>query len=179
MRSALSALLVWGIYPAWLLAGAGDYFCHRRTEIERTSGAIESWLHLAQFISLAIAFACAVLLEISAAAFAVMVAFVLTHSALSYIDVSYTEGRRRILPVELTVHGFMDVLPLVAVALVGLQHWQQIRGGSTAFSLQGAVDLQRVLLLSSFAVLAGLPVIEELLRTLRSSAVSLTRASRP
>jgi hypothetical protein len=167
MPNWLSALLIWGIYPAWLLAGAGDYFCHRRTDIERTSGTIESWLHLAQFVCLAISFACAVLLEISAAVFAVMVVFVLTHSVLSYIDVSYADGRRRILPVEQTIHGFMDVLPLVAVALVGVQHWQQIRGGSMAFSLQAAVDLQRVLLLSSFGVLAGLPVIEELLRTRR------------
>ena len=32
------------------------------------------------------------------------------------------------------------------------------------------LDLERVLLLSSFAVLAGLPVLEELLRTLRVHA---------
>jgi hypothetical protein len=59
------------------------------------------------------------------------------------------------------------VLPLVAVAVLGVQHWQEIRVGSTAFALQAALDTQRVLLLSSFAVLAGLPVLEELLRGLR------------
>ena len=69
MRSWLSALLLWGIYPAWLLAGAGDYLCHRKMDIERTSGAVESWLHLVQFGCLAVAFACAMLLEISAAVF--------------------------------------------------------------------------------------------------------------
>jgi hypothetical protein len=174
MRNWLSALLIWGIYPAWLLAGAGDYLCHRQTDIERSSGATESWLHMLQFACLAVAFAGAVLLQISASVFVVMVALVLAHSVLSYIDVRYTEGRRHIFPVEQTVHGFMDVLPLVAVALLGVQHWQEIRTGSMTLALHPAVDLNRLLLLSSFAVLAGLPVLEELLRTLR-----VTRASRP
>jgi hypothetical protein len=167
MRSWLSALLLWGIYPVWLLAGAGDYLCHRRTDIERTSGATESWLHLAQFGCLAIAFACAVLLEISAAVFMAMVLLVLTHSVLAYIDTSYTESRRRILPIEQNIHGFMDVLPLVAVALLGVLHWQEIRDGSITFARVSAIDLERILLLMSFLVLAGLPILEELLRGLR------------
>jgi hypothetical protein len=176
MRDSLSAFLAWGLYPVWLLAGAGDYLCHRKTDIEHTSGATESWLHMAQFACLAIAFACAALLQISAVVFVAMVALVLAHSILAYIDVRYTDGRRRILPVEQTFHGFMDVLPLVAVALVGVQHWQEVRAGSMTFALHPGVDLGRVLLLSSFAVLAGLPVLEELLRTLQPA---FTRVSRP
>jgi hypothetical protein len=172
MRNWLSALLIWAIYPAWLLAGAGDYLCHRKTEIERTSGATESGLHLFQFVCLAIAFACAVLLQISAAVFGVLVASVVAHSVLSYIDVRYTDGRRRILPIEQTVHGFMDVLPLVAVAILGVQHWPEIRAWTMTFTLGAAIDFERVLLLTSFAVLAGLPVLEELLRTLRRSSVA-------
>jgi hypothetical protein len=165
MRNSLSAFLIWGLYPAWLLAGAGDYLCHRTTSIERTSGATESWLHLAQFACLGIAFACAVLLQISAAVFLVVGALVLAHSVLAYMD-----GRRRILPIEQSVHGFMEVLPLVAVALLGVRHWQEISAGATTFALHSTLDLERVLLLSSFAVLAGLPVLEELLRTLRVHA---------
>ena len=167
MRSWLSAFLLWGIYPVWLLAGAGDYFCHRRTGIERTSGATESWLHLAQFGCLAIAFACAVLVEISVPVFVAMVLLVLTHSVLAYIDARYTEPRRRILPIEQTIHGFMDVLPLVAIALLGAQYWQETRAGSITLARVPSVGLERVLLVASFLVLAGLPILEELLRGLR------------
>src|SRR5687768_9939680 len=99
MRNWLSALLIWGIYPAWLFAGAGDYLCHRKTDIARTSGVTESWLHVAQFVCVAIAFAGAVLLQISAGVFIVLVALVVAHSVLSYIDVRYTDSRRRILPI--------------------------------------------------------------------------------
>ena len=179
MRNGLAALLIWGIYPVWLLAGAGDYLCHRKTDIERTSGTTESWLHVMQFGCLAVAFACAVLLQISAAVFVLLVALVVAHPFLSYIDVRYTDGRRRILPIEQSIHGFMDVLPLVAVAVLGVQQWPEIRAGSMTLALHPSMDLQRVLLLSSFAVLAGLPVLEELLRALRSPAVPLTRASPP
>ena len=69
-------------------------------------------MHLAQFGCLAVAFTCAVLLEISAPVFVAMVLLVLTHSVLAYVDARYTEDRRRILPIEQTIHGFMDVLPL-------------------------------------------------------------------
>jgi hypothetical protein len=178
MRNLLSALLLWGIYPAWLLAAAGDYLCHRKTAIERTSGSTESWLHVAQFACLTLTLACAALLHISAAVFASMIALVAAHSVLTYVDVRYTDGRRRILPIEQTLHGFMDVLPLMAVALLGVQHWPEIRAGSMTLALHPAMDLRRVLLLSSFAVLAGVPVLEELLRTLRPSAM-IMRASPP
>ena len=32
--------------PLWLLAGLGDWLCHRRARIERTSGAPESGMHV-------------------------------------------------------------------------------------------------------------------------------------
>jgi hypothetical protein len=171
----LSALLVWGIYPAWLLAAGGDYLCHRRTRIEQTSGAIESWLHVAQFGSLAAALACALMLQMSTGVFVTISVLVLTHSILTYTDVRYTYGRRPILPAEQTVHGFMDVLPIVAVALLAVQHWAEIRAGSMSFALDSEVGLKRVVLLSSFMLLAGLPVFEELLRTLQPAPPPVTR----
>src|SRR5687768_2139549 len=56
-------LLNFILLPLWLAAGLVDYFCHRRTHIELTSGATESWLHLAQFGSLAAAMAVVLLLQ--------------------------------------------------------------------------------------------------------------------
>lgn len=168
-RELLQTLLLWGLYPAWLLAGAGDYLCHRRTDIEHTSGVKESWLHLLQFGCLLIAFAAAVLLSLNAIVFGLIVVLVLAHSVLAHADVSYTDGRRRISPFEQHVHGFMEVLPLVAVALIGVLHWSEIAGPVTSplISLRAELDLGRVLLVASFAVLAGVPVLEELARTHR------------
>lgn len=168
IRELLQTLLVWGLYPVWLLAGAGDYLCHRQTDIEHTSGTTESWLHLLQFGTLLIAFAAAVLMNLNVVVFGIMVALVLTHSVLAHVDVSYTDGRRHISPFEQLVHGFMDVLPLVAVALIGVLHWREITAspGAPIFSLRPA-DLGRALLVASFAVLSGVPILEEIARTYR------------
>ena len=176
MQPWLSAFLVWGLYPAWLLAGAGDYLCHRRTDIEHTSGVTESWLHFLQLICVAIPLAVAALLEVNAVTFAVMVAFVLAHSILSLVDVSYTESRRSITPIEQAIHGFMDVLPVVAVALIGVSHWTEIRTSPVVLAMQGPVSSGQILLLASFLLLAGTPVVEELLRTLRAERRSELRS---
>lgn len=166
-RELLQALLVWGLYPAWLLAGAGDYLCHRHTDIEHTSGTTESWFHLLQFLVLLIAFAAAVLLDMNAIVYGIVVALAIAHSVLAHMDVSYTDGRRHISPLEQLVHGFMDVLPLVAVALIGVLHWPEIAASAgLVFSLRPP-DLGRGLLVISFAVLSGVPILEELARTHR------------
>lgn len=169
LQTLLESLLLWGVYPLWLLAGAGDYLCHRQTDIEHTSGSVESWYHLVQFLVLLIVFAAAVLLEMNAYVFVAMAILVLAHSVLAHMDVSYTDGRRYISPLEQHIHGFMDVLPLVAVAIFGVLHWNEISAGlkSPLLSLATPVTSARILLLASFAVLAGVPILEELVRTRR------------
>ncbi len=164
----LQTFLLWGLYPAWLLAGAGDYLCHRASDIEHTSGTKESWLHLLQFLSLLIAFAIAVLMTLNAIVFAIAVALVVVHTVLAHVDVSYTDGRRYISPIEQLVHGFMDVLPPVAIALIGVMHWPEIAAAPSApiLSLRPP-DIGRVLFVGSFAVLSGVPILEELARTCR------------
>jgi ABC-type amino acid transport system permease subunit len=168
IRELLQMLLVWGLYPVWLLAGAGDYLCHRQTDIEHTSGTRESWLHLLQFVTLLIAFAAAALMNLNAIVFGIMLALVIAHSVLAHMDVSYTDGRRYISPIEQLVHGFMDVVPLIAVVLIGVLHWSEITTSPTSpiFSLRPP-ELGRTLLLSSFAVMSGAPILEELARTYR------------
>lgn len=168
LQALLETLLMWGVYPLWLLAGAGDYLCHRRTDIEHTSGSTESWFHLLQFLTLVIVVAAGALLEPNALVFGMMVAAVLVHSVLAHLDVSYTDARRYISPFEQLVHGFMDVLPLVAVAIFGVLHWPQISAGPGGASLTLVrSEPARLWLLASFVVLAGVPILEELVRTLR------------
>lgn len=173
LRTALLGLLIWVLYPLWLLAGAADYFCHRGTDIERNSGAIESWLHFAQFACIGIALVLAVSFEITWPVWLLMFIAVAAHSALSFLDVRYTTGRRYISPFEQQVHGYLEVIPVIAVCLIGTLHWpqSQARTGSSAFVLNGAFITGKAgVLLLSFAVLAGVLVLEELIRTSRARA---------
>jgi hypothetical protein len=178
-KSMLLGFVIWVLYPAWLLAGAGDYFAHRRTDIAHTSRSTESWLHLAQLTCIAAAFIAAVLFEITLVLWIWMIAAVLLHSVLAFIDVSYTDGRRYISPFEQHVHGYMDVIPLVAVALLGVASWPQIAAGGLQLVARESAANGQSLLLWSFGILAVVPTVEELIRTLTVASRPSSRTPRP
>ncbi|HEY6643797.1 MAG TPA: hypothetical protein VIZ63_16860 [Povalibacter sp.] len=160
------AFIAWGLYPAWLVAGGCDYLCHRATDIGHTSGPTESWLHLAQFGTLFALLGAALLMTPSLAAFGVMIVSVIAHTGLSVVDVAFTTSRRRITVLEQFVHGFMNVIPCVAVALLMLLQWPQ----RTTPAWRDAVEPGGWLILATFIVVAGLPILEELVRTHRQAA---------
>lgn len=173
LRTLLLNFLSFAVYPAWLIAGALDYACHRRTKIEHTSGRTEGWLHVAQFVTIAIIFFAAVLLKPTLAMIAIAGTAAMLHLVLSYVDVSYTQSKRFISPLEQHVHAFLNVLPIVAVCLLALI------GSSDGLWSNGLVPQVHelsprtlTLFIGSFVVLAGTPVIEEFLRTATKSPVA-------
>jgi hypothetical protein len=169
LRSLLTGLIAWILYPLWLAAGGLDYLCHRRTDIEHTSGAKESRLHVAQLACIALIVALGVLAQITLAVWFVLLLAALMHSALAYVDVSYTQSRRLITPLEQLAHNYLEVLPLAAVALLAVIHWPL--ASEPWLAARGGIGWGEALLLASFALLAGAPVFEELLRTSRAQQV--------
>jgi hypothetical protein len=170
VRSTLYHLIAYGFYPAWLIAGAFDYLCHRRSAIERTSGFGESLYHVAQLATIAIIVLGIAVFAGSMTMFAVVVAAVLTHTALSYFDVRFTERRRYISPLEQHVHAVLDVLPIVAVALWIVLEWPGAAGAwqvRLRTPMLGTIEI--VAILVSVFVVAGGPVLEELWRTSRAA----------
>jgi hypothetical protein len=165
-QSPVIQLLLFVIYPLWLMAGAVDYWCHRRTNIAATSGVVESLLHIAQFATIAIMFAMAVLLQPTAAMIVVIALVSVLHLVLSYVDVAYTQRKRYISPLEQHAHGFLDVLPIAAVCLLAILALSDPTAGTGFVTrLQDLQAGELAWLLGSFAIIAGGPVIEEFLRT--------------
>lgn len=163
----IAVLLVGVFYPLWLIAGLIDYICHRRSDIAETSGSTESWLHVAQFASLGLTLSLAVLLAITPLTFTLLAILVVVHTILSFMDVSYTEGRRYISPLEQHAHGFMGVLPIVGICLIGVLNWNELQAASWTLDWKQPPipGWQCVALIGSYFVLAGVPIFEELLRT--------------
>jgi hypothetical protein len=180
LRGLLIGFLIYALYPIWLAAGAADYLCHRRTRIAETSGVVESWLHVAQLALIAAILFMATWMEIGAGVLLAMGSAAILHTALSAVDVSYTEKRRYISPFEQHVHGFLDVLPLVAVALLGILYWPDVLDAGPDFRWKQPMleRSQRFLLLGSLLVLGGIPVFEELARTYRVRSTSAADARR-
>jgi hypothetical protein len=167
--TAAGHVLLWALYPAWLVAGLVDYVCHRRTHIETTSGLAESAFHLAQFLSLGIPLALAAWFEISPLVLAILVGGVVVHSWLSFADVSFTDGRRRISPLEQHAHGFMTVLPIVALGAAVLLYQREWQDAGPVLRPRNdeSAGPSAAWLIASFFVLAGTPIVEELIRCSR------------
>jgi hypothetical protein len=124
-RALLLEYLACFLFPLWLIAGVADYLCHRWTDIGHTSGLKESALHVVQALEVGVPLLAGLLLEINALVLAVMIAGVIAHSLTAVWDVSYTAPRRHISPFEQHVHSYLEFIPVMAVSVVALLHWEQ------------------------------------------------------
>jgi hypothetical protein len=111
------------VFPLWLLSGLADYLCHARTDIAHTSGTHESALHLLQTAEIGLPVLVFLFLSTNALVLALVTTGVVAHTATSWRDVKYAAQLRHISPGEQYVHGFLIVLPWVALALVAVLHW--------------------------------------------------------
>lgn len=181
-ETLLQHFLMYLVVPVWLLAGLADYFCHRASRIEHTSGVAETLLHLLQFALVGVPLLAALFLEINAAILLIMLGGLVLHQAAAVWDVRYANATRRVAPAEQHVHGVLEMAPAMATAAIVILNWPDFLSlfgiGAASFSLElkhaplpgwylGAVML-------GVLVCGVLPFGEELLRTLR--AARLTRA---
>jgi hypothetical protein len=127
MDEGARLLLMGGVIPLWIAAGLADWWCHRRTRIESTSGLPENLFHWLLAAEGGIAILAAALLEIDAATLLVVFAMFLAHEATTYLELAYTVPRRDVRPLEQMIHSFMELLPLVILALLAAMNWEQVR----------------------------------------------------
>jgi hypothetical protein len=169
-------ILMFGVLPLWLAAGALDWALHRRASIETTSGTRESILHLLMLAELGIPVLAVLWLEVDAAVLALCAAGFVLHELSVYADLKWSVSRRNISPLEQMVHSAQEMLPLVGLALLAVAHWDEVLAlagvgtSPAAFSLKPkAVPLPApyvAVALAGCAVVATL-YLEELLRCLR------------
>lgn len=113
------------VLPLWVAAGLADYFLHKHTRIEDTSGTKESVLHLLQLGEAGVPVVVALLFEINALVIGIMLFALLVHEATALWDVHYAHTRRYISPWEQHIHSFLEVLPIMAVSFVTVLYWDQ------------------------------------------------------
>jgi hypothetical protein len=132
----LQQLLLWGLLPLWLLAGFGDWLCHRVHRIEHDAGTRESLLHWLMLLEMGPALAAALLLEVTAAVLALLFVLCVAHELTTWWDLRYASSRRRIPPVEQWVHALQLSLPWAGLVSLALIH----RGQAAALLGEGVPD---------------------------------------
>jgi hypothetical protein len=178
-REAAQKLLLYAIPPAWIAAGLADWLCHRATHIEMTAGAKESLIHLLMQAEFGVPVVLTLFCEITPSVILSEIAAFVAHEATVYWDLKYTAPRREISPFEQQVHAWLELVPLVAIALIAVLRWAETKA---VFGFRdGPLDLSLRLrekplplsyhfgLLTSVALLDALPYLEELWRTLRAN----------
>ncbi|MES3002217.1 MAG: diguanylate cyclase [Pseudomonadota bacterium] len=125
MQDAARFILMYLVFPLWVVAGFVDWACHRRTDIAHTSGLRENLLHLLMFAEIGVGMLAVALLEVNAAVLLIVTLVFIVHELTVYWDLHYTSPLRRIGPFEQMVHSFLELLPLLSLALLAVMAWPQ------------------------------------------------------
>lgn len=162
-------LLAWVVFPLWLAAGGADWLCHRATAIHRTSGVRESLLHLVMFAQIALPVVAALFLRLNALLLAVCGLAVLAHMATTLLDTSYSQPRRHISPIEQQIHSYLEMLPLFALGIVVVLHWDAWRTPEWRFVARDTALPGTGVVLGALLVTLAL-ILEELWRCRKSGS---------
>lgn len=178
IESVTRRFIMYVIVPLWHAAGVADWLCHRRTAIEKTTGAKESLLHLLMLGEMGVPVLACLFLEINAPVLAVIIAAFFVHEATAMWDVAYAVTRRKVTPIEQHVHSFLEMLPLMAASFLVVLHWPKFL---ELIGLAGKRDMRirlkreplpapyLVAALGAVIVFEMLPYLEELRRSWRAN----------
>jgi len=120
MQDAAAFILMYIVFPLWVAAGLADWYCHRRTGIAITSGLAENLLHWLMYAQVGVGMLVVALFETNAAVLAIVFGVFLLHQATVYGELAYSSIRRDVDPLEQMVHSFLELLPLVSLALLAV-----------------------------------------------------------
>lgn len=156
---------VWhALYLVWLSAGAVDFWLHRASSIESTSGLRENTLHLVQIAILGLATVLWLGFRTSPALVAMLLALVSLHAMTGYWDTRVAYPVRAIRPVEQHVHSILDLAPWIAVAAI---YWSMpSQHSATWLILEPAPVNLWLFAIVPALVLTVLPALQELRRCL-------------
>lgn len=125
MQEPARFILIYMVFPLWVAAGFCDWICHRRSGIAFTSGLKENLLHWLMFVQIAVGILAVVLLEINAAVLLLAFGIFLSHQLTVFAELRYSTMLRDVGPFEQMVHSFVELLPLLSIALLVLTAWPQ------------------------------------------------------
>ena len=127
--------LCFAFYLLWLVAGLGDFLCHRASDLPQTSGVAESTTHLLQLAMLAVAIIAGMALEMHAGVALLLLVLVTAHAIVGYVDTRIAFARKRVsLPIEQHLHSVLDMAPWIALGVLVATTWPAAVDGAFAFA---------------------------------------------
>ncbi|MGW2817217.1 diguanylate cyclase [Streptomyces sp. NPDC001415] len=119
--------LLYGVLPLWVVPGVADWWMHRRTRIEHTTGVKESAVHALMMTEAGLPVAMGLLAKINPVVLSTMGTAAVAHGATALYDVSMATEKREVRPLEQHIHSFLEVLPLAGLAFTACLHADEVR----------------------------------------------------
>jgi hypothetical protein len=161
MQEPARLLLLYAVLPLWVAAGLLDWRCHRATDIAHTSGLKENLLHLVMFGEIGAGMLAVAFLEIDAAVLLIVLAVFVLHEVTVYWDLHYSTPLRHVGPFEQMVHSVLEMLPLLALALLAVIAWPQLHDWSLRVKTQPLAAGYLAGAAALVALFNGLPLLQE------------------
>tara|TARA_Y100000758_G_scaffold219342_1_gene157956 strand:- start:398 stop:976 length:579 start_codon:yes stop_codon:yes gene_type:complete len=116
-------IILYILLPLWGIAGMVDWWCHRQTEIEKTSGLHEAYVHCLMGIQIGIPVILSLLFEVNVLIMLLCIAALVAHEFIAHYDVQYTTGKREISIWEVHAHNYLATLPFFLFLLIIVRKW--------------------------------------------------------
>ena len=128
LRSISTGTLIFDIVlyvclPLWLIMGFLDYYCHRRSGIEKTAGVKESIYHAIMGVQIGIPIFLGLFFQINVLILLLMFVALIFHEWVAHHDVEYARQSREISMLEIHVHSFLETLPFFTVIMLISINW--------------------------------------------------------
>jgi hypothetical protein len=175
--------LMYGLVPMLIIAGLADWWCHKRSGIELSSGVPESIFHLVMCLQSGLITCAVIFLEVNAFLLVLVLVVFLAHELTTWIELRLVWQVRPISPAEQMVHSFQEILPFAAFLLLATEYGHRIfdfpQLESAEWHLQfKAASLSPgylITVLLAVVLLNLLPLAEELYRCWRYRALAKPR----
>ena len=117
-------VILYVLLPLWGIAGMLDWWCHRNTEIEKTSGLKEAYIHCLMGVQICIPLVLSLLFEVNVLIMLLCFAALIAHEVVAHYDVHFATGKREISIWEVHAHNYLATLPFFLILLIIVRKWE-------------------------------------------------------
>ncbi len=165
-------VILYVLLPLWGIASMLDWWCHKQTNIESTSGLREAYIHCLMGAQIGLPLVLSLVFEVNVLILILCFGALIAHEFIAHYDVHYTTGKREISIWEVHAHNYLATLPFFLILLIIVRKWNVFidlvtLDWSGGFSLQwrqeplGATGNYAAIYIATMSVLVVGPYLQE------------------
>ncbi|HJL96820.1 MAG TPA: hypothetical protein QF401_01590 [Candidatus Poseidoniaceae archaeon] len=165
-------VILYVLLPLWGIASMLDWWCHKQTDIEATSGLHEANIHCLMGAQIGLPLVLSLIFEVNVLILLLCFAALIAHEFIAHYDVHYTTGKREISIWEVHAHNYLATLPFFLILLIIVRKWEVFLdlitlnwAGGFSFQLRqeplGASGNYAAIYIATMSILVVVPYMQE------------------